>query len=188
MRVLVSDNLGEIGIQNVTIIEQLEEDMSCEVIITIGISGNITGTMMLKSDQKSAAALAKHMLKNIHYSAEDDTFSESQQEVIREFMNLISGRTLMILSEKNIDCNLTPPILITGKQIHPSIYNILYIVDRNPQPLYSVIMNFPGNTSPLIILSFNYLSDIGLMFFFFLDGCLFYCFSPSHLQVYNQHY
>lgn len=136
--------MEEIGMQEISSIDQPREDLTCEVIITNGITGNITGTMMLKSDQKSATSIAEHMLKKINHFQESDEFSESQQEVIRELMNLISARALMILSEQNIDCNLTPPTLITGKQIHPSIYNILYTVHTGVKGLFGEIYLFFG--------------------------------------------
>ncbi|MBN2534923.1 MAG: chemotaxis protein CheX [Spirochaetales bacterium] len=136
--------LGEIGEQEISFIDQPREDLTCEVIITIGITGNITGTMMLKSDQKSAASIARHMLKNIDHSPDDTVFTESQQEVIRELMNLISARALMILFEQNINCNLTPPTLITGKNIHPSMYNILYTVHAGVKGLFGEIYLFFG--------------------------------------------
>jgi chemotaxis protein CheX len=136
--------LNEIGIQDVSIIENPPRDLACEVIITIGITGNITGTMMLKSNQKSAAFIAEHMLSGIDHPPEEEEFTESQQEVILELMNLFSGRALMILSEQKIDCNLTPPTLITGKEIHPSMYNILYTVNTGVKGLFGEIYLFFG--------------------------------------------
>ena len=118
----------EVGIKDILTIEQPRIDLTCEVIITIGITGDIIGTMMLKSDQKSAVAMAEQMLRKINHYPTGNEFTESHQEVIREIMNLISARSLMILSEQNIDCNLTPPTLIMGKQISPSMFNISYSV------------------------------------------------------------
>ena len=120
--------LKEIGVHEVAHIENPRKDLKCEIIITIGITGNITGTMMLKSDQKSAVEIAQHMLNKINHTSEEEGFTEPHQEAIREIMNLISARSLMILSEQHIDCNLTPPTLIMGKQISPSMYNIAYTV------------------------------------------------------------
>lgn len=136
--------LGEIGVQEVSVIEQPREDLACEVIITIGITGNMTGTMMLKSDKKSATSIAEHMLRKIGHLPEGNEFTESQQEVIRELMNLISARSLMILFEQNVDCNLTPPTLIMGKQIHPSMYNISYTVHTGVKGLFGEIYLFFG--------------------------------------------
>ncbi|MBN2441932.1 MAG: chemotaxis protein CheX [Spirochaetales bacterium] len=121
--------LKEIGIKDVVGIEDPRTDLTCEIIITIGITGNLTGTMMLKSDRKSALGVSQMMLNKINHFPEGDDFSESHQEAIREIMNLISARSLMILSEQKIDCNLTPPTLIMGENISPSMYNISYSVN-----------------------------------------------------------
>jgi len=118
----------EIGAENISDIEYPKDDKNFQVILTIGIIGHITGTMMLKTDESSAVRLSQIMLNKINHYPENDAFTDSRQEAIREIMNLISSRTLMILSEQNIDCNLTPPTLIIGNKICPSMYNILYTV------------------------------------------------------------
>ena len=50
----------------------------------------------------------------------------------------------MILSEQSIDCNLTPPTLIMGKQISPSMYNISYSVNTGARGLFGEIYLFFG--------------------------------------------
>jgi chemotaxis protein CheX len=136
--------LKEIGIEDVECIESPEENLTCEIILTIGITGHLTGTMMLQSDQKSATKIAEKMLSKINHYPEGDDFTESHQEAIREIMNLISGRSLMILSEHQIDCNLTPPTLITGKEICPSMYNIGYSVHTGVKGSFGEIYFFFG--------------------------------------------
>ena len=55
-----------------------------------------------------------------------DEFGIPQKEAIYEVINLFAGRSLMLLSEKNIDCSLTPPTIITGQKISPFMYEIQY--------------------------------------------------------------
>jgi CheY-specific phosphatase CheX len=116
--------LSEIGFSDIRKIDKNSE--SIEVVTTIGITGDLRGTLILKANKQSAIAIANKMLKAIHpYNVSDD-FGIPQKEAIYEVTNLFAGRSLNILSEKNIDCSLTPPTIITGQKIFPVVYDMQF--------------------------------------------------------------
>ncbi len=119
--------LSEIGFKQ---IEQIEANSQrVEVITSIGITGDVKGTLMLKTNTRSAVAIANKMLLSIQPNGIGNEFGTAQKEAIYEVTNLFAGRSLNILSEKNIDCNLTPPTIITGNKISPMVCEVTHSAD-----------------------------------------------------------
>jgi len=116
--------LTEIGFSHIRKIEKDSENV--EVVTSIGITGDVKGTLMLKTNTRSAITIANKMLLTIHPNSILNKFGVPQKEAIYEMTNFFAGRSLNILSEKNIDCSLTPPTIITGKEIAPVMYEIIY--------------------------------------------------------------
>jgi CheY-specific phosphatase CheX len=119
--------LSEIGFKQVAQIET--NSQLIEVITSIGITGDVKGTLMLKTNTQSAVAIANKMLLSIHSGGIVNEFGTAQKEAIYEVTNLFAGRSLNILSEKNIDCSLTPPTIITGNKISPLVCEVTYSTD-----------------------------------------------------------
>ncbi|MEJ2664814.1 MAG: chemotaxis protein CheX [Spirochaetia bacterium] len=119
--------LTEIGFKQISQIRNNSERV--EVITSIGITGDLKGTLMLKTNTQSAVTIANKMLLSIHPDGIRNEFGTAQKEAIYEVTNLFAGRSLNILSEKNIDCNLTPPTIITGNKISPIMCNITHSMD-----------------------------------------------------------
>ena len=121
--------LTEIGFSSVRKTE--DNSPRVEVVTSIGITGDVKGTLMLKTNRRSAVAIANKMLLSIHPNDIKDEFGTAQKEAIYEVTNLFAGRSLNILAEKNrqLDCRLTPPTIITGSRISPIMCEIIYSRD-----------------------------------------------------------
>jgi CheY-specific phosphatase CheX len=121
--------LSEIGFSAIRKTEDNSE--AVEVVTSIGITGDVKGTLMLKTSTKSAIAIANKMLLSFHPNDIKDEFDAAQKEAIYEVTNLFAGRSINILAEKqkHLDCRLTPPTIITGKRISPVMCEIVYSTD-----------------------------------------------------------
>lgn len=121
--------LTEIGFSS---IRKSDKDSGIvEVVTSIGITGDVKGTLMLKADRQSAVTIANKMLLSIHPHDIKNEFGTIQKEAIYEVTNLFAGRSLNILAEKQkqLDCHLTPPTIITGNKISPVMCEISYSTD-----------------------------------------------------------
>ena len=87
------------------------------VITSIGITGKIKGSFMLITDKKTAKAISAKMLDNMQLNIVTSNFGPLNQAALGEITNQISGRAMTILSEKNINCDITPPTMVIGNNI-----------------------------------------------------------------------
>jgi len=121
--------LYEIGFSRIQKIQNNSGNV--EVVTSIGITGDINGTLMLKTNRQSAITITNKMLSTVHPNDIRDEFGVAQKEAIYEVTNLFAGRSLNILAEKqkHLDCRLTPPTIITGNKISPVMCEIIYSTD-----------------------------------------------------------
>ena len=116
--------LSEYGLNNIKIVEINESEQQShpsEVIVYIGISGNIRGNLILKSNYESAHALISAMLQSMNMTSKEKEFGEFHRTAMGEIVNQISGRAITILSTSDIDCDISPPAILTGKRINALI-------------------------------------------------------------------
>jgi chemotaxis protein CheX len=97
---------------------------SCELVVTTGITGQIKGILMVQIGLHDGLIIANKMLANIDPAQVVSAFSETHKGALSEITNLFTGRFLNLLSEQNIDCNLTPPMIISGTDIVSQTRNV----------------------------------------------------------------
>ena len=121
--------LTEIGFNSIRKSENNSENV--EVVTSIGITGDLKGTLMLKATKQSAVTIANKMLLAIYPNDIRNEFGSAQKEAIYEVTNLFAGRSLNILAEKqkHLDCRLTPPTIFTGTKITPVMCEIIFSTD-----------------------------------------------------------
>ena len=119
----------ELSSGTIVLIDTPTSDGDVEVAINLGITGQVKGTILFKSSNLTAMNIGNIMLSKIGYSEPNATFSTSHKEAVCEFTNLVCGRTLSLLSENGIDCNLTPPTLITGVKVSPHMPQVKYTIN-----------------------------------------------------------
>jgi chemotaxis protein CheX len=94
---------------------------SLQVVSTMGLSGDLQGNIIFGCSLASAQAIVESLFKASNITPQDKDFGDLQKATIGEFSNQITGRALMHLSRRSIDCNMTPPTVITGNWVSPDL-------------------------------------------------------------------
>ncbi len=121
--------LDETGFGNVTLRSATDTSKPSDLVITTGITGALRGIFMMRFGNPEALAAANTMLEHVGQPHEGSLLDESHKASLSEMTNLCTGRFVNLLSAKDMDCNLTPPSIITGTGIGISIRNIEYASD-----------------------------------------------------------
>jgi Predicted inhibitor of MCP methylation, homolog of CheC len=84
-----------------------------QIIITIGVVGKIKGQIYFELSNETARKIASIMMGGMPISELD----EISKSAISEMGNMIMGNASIILADKLIDIDITPPTLFTGDKI-----------------------------------------------------------------------
>ena len=89
---------------------------SADVAIVVGITGVLTGQVILSMDMNCARGIAARMLM------EDDVavLDEYAQSALAEMANMITANATIGLADAGFNCDITPPSVITGSRIEIS--------------------------------------------------------------------
>ncbi|MFA6449902.1 MAG: chemotaxis protein CheX [bacterium] len=88
-----------------------------EVAIFIGITGQLSGQVVISMPKASACGIAAAMLME-ETVYELDEFAQS---ALAELANMIIANSTIGLSEAGVTCDITPPSVITGKKMEISL-------------------------------------------------------------------
>jgi CheY-specific phosphatase CheX len=113
----------EMGIGEINAEQSAPRDAG-QVVITIGIAGDLKGTLILGTDLKSAFSLVHRMLKNMNMSFQSGEFDKLHRGSLCEIANLVAARAVNAFSEMGIECGITPPTIITGEDVIASMFTI----------------------------------------------------------------
>ncbi len=98
------------------------EDSSINQVVTsVGITGKVKGNLMLCTDYPSARNIIKSMMGRVNIPFPETGLGEIQRTALGELTNQISGRAVTILSESSIECDITPPIVLTADRLKPHV-------------------------------------------------------------------
>jgi chemotaxis protein CheX len=117
-----NDMLGlEIGIEVTKgqITESTGQGTSQEVNILIGVTGDVTGTVIYGMSVSTAKAIAEAMLMH-----EIPSLDRNAQSALCELGNMISGMAMSKFDESVSDLALTPPSFVVGKDIFISVLKL----------------------------------------------------------------
>ncbi len=94
-----------------------KEHKGNEVLVLIGLAGEIQGSVIISMTQIVACKIAAAMMGETSIPELD----EISKSAISELGNMISGNAASIFSTKNIDVDITPPTVFTGDNIELSL-------------------------------------------------------------------
>lgn len=120
----------EIGFQDLSIEECNSKDQKYDLIANIGITGEISGFLLIRSDIKSSLNFINKMLSNMGMEAEEPDFGQFHKEAFGEILNQISGRSAMLLEAEGINCDITPPSILRGANISINTYDAAEILHK----------------------------------------------------------
>jgi chemotaxis protein CheX len=89
-----------------------------QVIASVGLTGDLKGIFMLRTDTPGAAGIVKAMMGGLRLPMAADGLSELQLAAIAEISNQIAGRAITLLSERGLHCDITPPAVVSAAQLH----------------------------------------------------------------------
>ena len=112
----------EIGFSELNVSDINSSEEKYELIANIGITGDISGFLLIRSDLESSMNFINRMLLNMGMDAEKPTFGKFHKEAFGEILNQISGRTAMLLENIGVNCNITPPTILMGNNISMGSY------------------------------------------------------------------
>jgi chemotaxis protein CheX len=113
----------EMGIGEITA-AQTEQRGENQIVITIGFAGDIKGNLILGTDMASAFSLVQRMLSHMNMSFQTREFDKLHRGSMCEIANLLAARAANALSELGIECNITPPTIITGETVVTGMFTI----------------------------------------------------------------
>ncbi|MCK5200427.1 MAG: chemotaxis protein CheX, partial [Spirochaetales bacterium] len=102
----------EIGFSALIIKDVNSKEEKYELVANIGITGDISGFLLIRSDLESNMRFINKMLTNMGMEAEESDFGKFHKEAFGEILNQISGRATMLLESSGINCEITPPTIL----------------------------------------------------------------------------
>ncbi len=120
----------EMGFTELVIQDSSNNEEVYELIANIGITGDISGFLLIRSDLESSMKFINKMLTNMGMEAEETNFGKFHKEAFGEILNQISGRATMLLETFGVDCNITPPTILMGEKISMGTYVAAEIINR----------------------------------------------------------
>ncbi len=120
----------EIGFSGLIIQEGSRNEEKYDLIANIGITGDISGFLLIRSDLESSMNFINKMLSNMGMEAEESDFGKFHKEAFGEILNQISGRSTMLLEASGINCEITPPTILMGTKISMGTYVPAEIVHK----------------------------------------------------------
>ena len=88
-----------------------------QVIASVGLTGDLRGILMLRTDMAGAAGILKAMTGGLRLAIMNDRLSEIQLAAIGEISNQIAGRAVTLLAEIDLRCDITPPAVLAAAQL-----------------------------------------------------------------------
>ena len=88
-----------------------------QVITSVGLTGDLKGILMLRTDRPGAAGILKAMTGGLRLPITNDRLSEILLAAIGEISNQIAGRAITLLSNLDLHCDITPPAVLAALQL-----------------------------------------------------------------------
>lgn len=98
-------------------IKEGSQQQAGEVAINIGVTGDLSGNVLMNMNEDTAKQIASKMM----FGMEVNSFDDMAKSAISELGNMIAGNAAALFSNSGKIINITPPTLYTGKGL--STYN-----------------------------------------------------------------
>ena len=122
--------LGEAGLTVSSIRPASPAHRSAAVAAVVGIVGELSGTILLAFRGESAEAVVRAMYSSMGLPSGDQVEEDLRDAAIGEFANEVVGRTVTLLSEQSLACDLTPPAVFSGEKVAASLPGVARMETR----------------------------------------------------------
>jgi chemotaxis protein CheX len=96
---------------------------SGNVLVFIGLTGRICGSVVINFSKGVACSIASAMMMG----ASVPELSEIAKSAIGELCNMILGNTATLFSKKKINIDITPPAILTGDNLELSVHKSIIV-------------------------------------------------------------
>ncbi|WCK57241.1 chemotaxis protein CheX (plasmid) [Aneurinibacillus sp. Ricciae_BoGa-3] len=86
---------------------------SKDVVVMVGITGDIRGSVAINLDEEFAKQIASNMMGGMPVTA----FDEIPKSAVSELSNMIMGSVCTAFASQGVSVDITPPSLLTGQNI-----------------------------------------------------------------------
>lgn len=86
-----------------------EPNRSGRLSIAIGVTGGLSGEIIYRFPRETTLEMVKIMSGGMEFPEVDDFVTSA----VGEIANIISGKAMIVLSEKDISCDILPPKILT---------------------------------------------------------------------------
>jgi len=114
------------------------------VIASVGLTGDLKGIFMLRTDTPSAANFLKAMTGGLRLTLRDDLLNEIQMAALGELSNQISGRATTLLFDRHLHCDITPPAIIAARQMQSLVPDLAASFSRTIRGPFGRLTLFLG--------------------------------------------
>jgi CheY-specific phosphatase CheX len=128
--------------------EPLAED---HVITSVGITGDLKGIFMLRTDSPSAASILRAMTDGFRIAFKEDTLSGIQMAALGELTNQITGRAITLLFDRQVHCEITPPAVVAARQLQSLVPDLAASFSRTVRGPFGRLTLFLGMQKPRIV-------------------------------------
>jgi chemotaxis protein CheX len=110
--------LKESGFAKFTVgADNIEAKSRIDMIVAIGIVGDLKGHFVVRIDTLTASSFVKLLSGHLGMHGENPEDPQYRKAAFGEIANQIGGRAIALLSEIGLECMITPPTVITGKDV-----------------------------------------------------------------------
>ena len=107
---------GETGLEGGSLTPDLSAHAST-LLVSIGITGEYEGYLAIEGKDEEILPVMERMLDHYGMPVSPETRDETCLEAFKELANQISGRMIMNLHTRKVDCDITPPTTIRGGSV-----------------------------------------------------------------------
>jgi len=107
--------------------ERIEESAA---IASVGIMGDATGSLLVRLDEESTDRVVRAMFAHMGVDPGEHIDATLRAHAIGEFANEICGRAATRYSEIGVQCDITPPAVMSGSRITSSVPGVDHFETR----------------------------------------------------------
>lgn len=130
----VSGMLGMTSMQRKGLNKQAKLRTENDVNIIIGLVGDIRGSVVFSMQEATARNIASAMMGGMPV----EKFDLIPKSALCELSNMVAGNSVSLLEKEKVLLNITPPTLITGK-------NMITMISQ----VETLVVQFEGNEGKL---------------------------------------
>ncbi|MFA0815171.1 MAG: chemotaxis protein CheX [Anaerofustis sp.] len=112
-------------IPNLTVVKTSGNTRGNDLLVVIGLVGDISGNFYMSMDSQTSNDIAKALMGGMEI---EEGLNDLVTSAISELGNMISGNACIGISSMNLEVDITPPTVIIGDQISFSTQGNIYSI------------------------------------------------------------